>query len=770
MYCKHCGKSFTYKEYVCPHCQHDYSTEDINQYFGERAVFKVSGIAFLTVIIVTIILQVMQPFQKLISFMDEVPVLNVIPNLISVVFGILQFALTFVSYGLFVWAIIGAIYNKKHGRSVNILYVLMPILGIAISELSIYSASLLFTQIVDPIFKVLGSLVEADYSLSYKILELYNYLCGPKLVATDIICLVIFLLYGLSCFGAYALNKTLNDSIDFGAYLTEGINGVKLVLNENKQSINTAAVAVGNTFNKVGETIKKETVNNTDRFQNITNNLNDNYLVKEESSYDGTAMGMFTAMIGPSLLTLITFGICTPFFLDAVLRYQYNHTIISGRRLKYTGNGKTLFGSYIKWTLLHIITLGIYSIWIPKKLMDYQAAHLFWEDEGAIDGNSNPDSIYLGTTGETFLDNLIGVLLGSLSGGLLTYGGTHYFQQKVRSKLVIGGVPLKCESNWTSYIGKYIVDMLLSVVTMGIWTFKASTNLLKNICVEWYIYDIDNDSVTVTNKSKSKKVEAIEERNVQEKQSKRKVNKVETIIDEEEIDLDFDEEEEEQSKNLSNKVINKKKEIIDEDEEEIDLDFDEDEEEQPKKQEKINKKGFKKKEKEIEEDEEEIDLDFDVDVEDDEEEDKAYQQTKKLQQKNHSEANYTMKEKAKKSANSIVKEENDEEEIDLDFDDVSDSDSDFEDASDVEVNEEEEKRKTEALKKAKRKQVVNDDEYDMVPVNRNSKIKQGKKRISRVHNVLEDEEDLDIDEDVSNVESELKPTIKVSKIGRHMKS
>ena len=657
MYCKYCGKTYDYKAYVCSHCQHDYSKEGINKYLGERTVYKASGLAFLSVLIVTFILQLMQPFQDLIDFLNDVPVLNILPNLISIIFGILAFILTFVTYGLFTWSFIAALYNKKQGRNVNFLYLLAPVVGMGISEISLYSSELLFSHIFDPIYNVLYKLVEADYSLSLRLQSVYIYFNGLKLVATDIICLIIFLIYGLYCFGAYALNKTLSDNVDLGNGLSQSICGIKLFLSENKNTIVTATDVVNKAVIK--NTINSQKVKSVDGnahydgtsmglvkavIKNTTNSQ------KVDSYYDGTAMGLFKAMLGPTLLSLITLGICVPFLLEATMRYQYNHTIISGRRLNYTGTGKTFFGKYIKWCLLSILTLGIYSITIPKKLMDYQAAHLFFEDDGATLGNTNSDSCYTGTTGETFLDLFIGFLFMTFTFQLLLYGGTHYYQQKVRDRLVISGVSLKNDSNWSSHIGKYVVDALLTSVTLGIWSYKGTTNLLKNVCAGWYICE-----------DVSMQIEAIEEP-VVHKENKDKVDKKEV------------------------------QEVIEDDEEEIDLGFDE----------------------------EEIDLDFD----------------------------------------------DSEEEIDLGFAD----DSDFEDVSNVEVNEEEEKRKAEALKKVKRKQVVNDDEYDMVPVNRNSKIKQGKRCISRVHNVLEDEEDLDIDEDVSNVESELKPTIKVSKIGRHMKS
>lgn len=47
-----------------------------------------------------------------------------------------------------------------------------------------------------------------------------------------------------------------------------------------------------------------------------------------------------------------------------VYGWKINHTVIEGRRLKFTGTAVGLFGNWIKWLLLSIITLGIYGFWV----------------------------------------------------------------------------------------------------------------------------------------------------------------------------------------------------------------------------------------------------------------------------------------------------------------------------------------------------------------------------------------------------------------------
>ena len=47
---------------------------------------------------------------------------------------------------------------------------------------------------------------------------------------------------------------------------------------------------------------------------------------------------------------------------------EANHTVIDGRRLKSSGSAVGLFGLWIKWLLLIIITFGIYGFWVGISL------------------------------------------------------------------------------------------------------------------------------------------------------------------------------------------------------------------------------------------------------------------------------------------------------------------------------------------------------------------------------------------------------------------
>ncbi len=82
------------------------------------------------------------------------------------------------------------------------------------------------------------------------------------------------------------------------------------------------------------------------------------------SYFDGGLLSWIGWNILGALITVCTLGICFPWALCLVYGWKINHTVVEGRRLKFTGSAIALFGNWIKWFLLCIITFGIYSFWL----------------------------------------------------------------------------------------------------------------------------------------------------------------------------------------------------------------------------------------------------------------------------------------------------------------------------------------------------------------------------------------------------------------------
>lgn len=89
-------------------------------------------------------------------------------------------------------------------------------------------------------------------------------------------------------------------------------------------------------------------------------------------TFRGGAANYFGTMILGVLITVCTVGICYPFAVVLTERWRANNTYLNGRQLKFIGTGWGIFGLWIKWFLLTIITLGIYSFWVYPRLMQWK--------------------------------------------------------------------------------------------------------------------------------------------------------------------------------------------------------------------------------------------------------------------------------------------------------------------------------------------------------------------------------------------------------------
>ena len=75
------------------------------------------------------------------------------------------------------------------------------------------------------------------------------------------------------------------------------------------------------------------------------------------------------------VLSCITCGLALPWAICIWQNWLAKHTIIDGKQMVFDGTGGQLFGNYIKWWLLCIVTLGIYSLWLPIKFWQWTTMH-----------------------------------------------------------------------------------------------------------------------------------------------------------------------------------------------------------------------------------------------------------------------------------------------------------------------------------------------------------------------------------------------------------
>ena len=94
-----------------------------------------------------------------------------------------------------------------------------------------------------------------------------------------------------------------------------------------------------------------------------------------ESKFTGGLLGLIGINLLQALIIGLTFGLAAPWAICMKQRWIARHTVIDGRQLIFDGTGGQLFGNYIKWFLLTLITLGIYGFWLDIKMKQWITKH-----------------------------------------------------------------------------------------------------------------------------------------------------------------------------------------------------------------------------------------------------------------------------------------------------------------------------------------------------------------------------------------------------------
>ena len=103
----------------------------------------------------------------------------------------------------------------------------------------------------------------------------------------------------------------------------------------------------------------------------------------ENNSYFDGGVGSF---IGFTFLTMLVRIIPLVGFAwaDIIwLKWETNHSVIDSRRLKFEGSVGGLFGKYLLWGLLTIVTFSIFGLFVPVKYMRWVAARTFIDKTSA---------------------------------------------------------------------------------------------------------------------------------------------------------------------------------------------------------------------------------------------------------------------------------------------------------------------------------------------------------------------------------------------------
>jgi len=85
-----------------------------------------------------------------------------------------------------------------------------------------------------------------------------------------------------------------------------------------------------------------------------------------ESKFSGKVLPIFLFFLWCPLLLTVTLSLATPFVVCTVIRWICNNSTIGGKHYVFKGTAGGLFGRWILWFFLTIITLGIYGFWSTR--------------------------------------------------------------------------------------------------------------------------------------------------------------------------------------------------------------------------------------------------------------------------------------------------------------------------------------------------------------------------------------------------------------------
>ncbi|MGZ1145377.1 DUF898 family protein [Lactobacillus delbrueckii subsp. bulgaricus] len=83
------------------------------------------------------------------------------------------------------------------------------------------------------------------------------------------------------------------------------------------------------------------------------------------SYFDGTGAGLFGTYLLYALLTIITCGFAAPWLNCAIQRWRTKHMVVDGKRVTFNGTGASLLGHWILWEFLTVITCGLFAFFHP---------------------------------------------------------------------------------------------------------------------------------------------------------------------------------------------------------------------------------------------------------------------------------------------------------------------------------------------------------------------------------------------------------------------
>ena len=190
-----------------------------------------------------------------------------------------------------------------------------------------------------------------------------------------------------------------------------------------------------------------------------------------KSVFDGSGLELFIINLVGAFICLVTIGLASPWVICYKIGWDRRHTVYNGRRLAFNGTGIQLFGKWIVWFLLTIVTCGLYGFVMGLKLEQWILSHTTFADEVSDPNNTDvfPNSGFEGNMFEWIGYNLVMGLASGLTCGIAVPWVVCSFNKWYAPNVRISGKRLRFEGSGAELFGQYIIVLLLSIVTCGLY-------------------------------------------------------------------------------------------------------------------------------------------------------------------------------------------------------------------------------------------------------------------------------------------------------------
>ena len=100
--------------------------------------------------------------------------------------------------------------------------------------------------------------------------------------------------------------------------------------------------------------------------------------IYQSSAFCGVTMDYVRILILQTILLIVTLGLAMPWVICLWGRWYYDNMIIDGKQVVFAGRGKKLFWRYILWSLLSVVTLGVWSFWMTVRILKWKAEYTYF--------------------------------------------------------------------------------------------------------------------------------------------------------------------------------------------------------------------------------------------------------------------------------------------------------------------------------------------------------------------------------------------------------